>query len=139
HNHWVSSTDADAFVCSEFFEPKVGERIGGIGDSPALALHSFHHPRTGEYAQSMALYDWFLAYYVAGLRHAGSPYALFTLGSILRFSLDAYSKVRGFPKKEAGEDFYFVSKLAKIGSVHQGASRIELAPRPSPRVPFGTG
>ena len=53
---------------------------------------------------------------------------------------DAYAKVRGFPKKLAGEDFYLLNKLAKVGGVRslQGPP-IKLAGRTSGRVPFGTG
>jgi hypothetical protein len=48
--------------------------------------------------------------------------------------------VRGFPKRLAGEDFYILNKLAKVGSVEclQGKPVI-LEGRTSDRVPFGTG
>ena len=82
----------------------------------------------------------FLRYYEDGLRHAGSPYAFQTVGSTLLFHALHYAKVRGFPKKQAGEDFYFLNKMAKMGQVEElSVSPISLSGRPSNRVPFGTG
>jgi hypothetical protein len=48
--------------------------------------------------------------------------------------------VRGFPKKMAGEDFYLLNKLAKVGAIHcLDGDPIVLSGRISNRVPFGTG
>jgi hypothetical protein len=58
----------------------------------------------------------------------------------MAFDARAYAQVRGFPRKEAGEDFYLLNKLAKVGGVASvGTAPIELKARPSDRVPFGTG
>jgi hypothetical protein len=52
----------------------------------------------------------------------------------------AYAEVRGFPKKNAAEDFYVLNKLAKVGSIVRLAGRpLVLEGRLSDRVPFGTG
>jgi hypothetical protein len=52
----------------------------------------------------------------------------------------AYAAVRGFPLREAGEDFHLLAKLAKVGRIRslEGAP-IQLSDRISRRVPFGTG
>jgi hypothetical protein len=55
-----------------------------------------------------------------------------------------YAKVRGFPKREAGEDFYLLNKLAKVGPVLEletcpDCQPITIEARRSDRVPFGTG
>jgi hypothetical protein len=48
--------------------------------------------------------------------------------------------VRGFPRRNAGEDFYLLDKLAKVGALHRPACEpIRLRSRTSDRVPFGTG
>ena len=78
------------------------------------------------------------------MKFAGSPYAFHTIGSTMAVSALHYAKVRGFPKREAGEDFYLLNKLAKVGSVLElGAGKdclpIEIESRRSDRVPFGTG
>jgi hypothetical protein len=81
---------------------------------------------------------------VAGPKYAGSPFAFNTIGSTLAVNAFHYAKVRGFPRREAGEDFYLLNKLAKVGSVLEmdaGADcePIEIESRRSDRVPFGTG
>jgi hypothetical protein len=77
---------------------------------------------------------------VAGLQYANSPYAFFTIGSILAFKAESYVQVRGFPKRSAGEDFYLLNKLAKLGHVEFIEEvTVELDARVSLRVPFGTG
>ena len=77
---------------------------------------------------------------MAGLAYAKSPYAYFTIGSILSFDMLAYCQARGFPKRSAGEDFYLLNKLAKLGRVtYLDNVMIKLDARPSQRVHFGTG
>ena len=90
------------------------------------------------------LYELSLRYYVAGMKFARSPYAFHTIGSTMALSALHYAKVRGFPKREAGEDFYLLNKLAKVGSVLELDADfenevIEIESRRSDRVPFGTG
>ena len=81
-----------------------------------------------------------MRYYVAGLSYAGSNYAYFTIGSVIAFTVDSYVSVRGFPKRNAGEDFYLLNKLAKQGQVAWLKSiKVSLQARLSDRVPFGTG
>jgi len=54
--------------------------------------------------------------------------------------MEAYVEVRGMNKREAGEDFYFLSKLAKIGKIsYIKETCVYPSARPSTRVPFGTG
>jgi hypothetical protein len=81
-----------------------------------------------------------LHHYVLGLQSAGSPYAFHTLGSSLAVSIESYVSGRGFPKRMAGEDFYLLNKVAKLGAVWRAdGAPILLSGRPSHRVPFGTG
>jgi hypothetical protein len=88
----------------------------------------------------MHRYEIFLRYYVLGLADAGSSYAFHTLGSTLAIHALAYAKVRGFPRRNAGEDFYLMNKLAKVGEIrHLGGAPLLIRGRPSHRVPFGTG
>jgi len=78
------------------------------------------------------------------LGFAGSPYAFHTIGSTMAVNAPHYARVRGFPRRQAGEDFYLLNKLAKVGSVRQLSAAtdcepIDIAARRSDRVPFGTG
>jgi hypothetical protein len=90
--------------------------------------------------EATALYELWLRYYVLGLNAAGSPYAFHTIGSTLSVHAEAYAKVRGFPRRDAAEDFYLLNKLAKVGPVTRVRARpIRITSRRSSRVPFGTG
>ena len=95
----------------------------------------FHPPH-----QNILLYEISLRYYVNQLNLAGSPYGFHTIGSLLKINASHYAMVRGFPKRQAAEDFYMLNKLAKVGKVARlKAPRICLSSRISNRVPFGTG
>lgn len=62
------------------------------------------------------------------------------MGSTLAIHAEHYAKVRGFPKRNAGEDFYILNKLRKTGTiVSLNEPVITVAARISNRTPFGTG
>ena len=131
---WLTSTDADAILpASAFVDLPRSPRVSAI-------TFPFQHQLEPPYDRAMALYEISLHHYVLGLEFARSPYAFHTIGSALGFSIDAYIAVRGFPKRQAGEDFYLLNKLAKVGKIERGSQApIHLRGRPSERVPFGTG
>jgi hypothetical protein len=52
----------------------------------------------------------------------------------------AYQKSGGMNKRKAGEDFYFLQKLIELGNFTElNSTKVIPSPRPSHRVPFGTG
>jgi hypothetical protein len=54
--------------------------------------------------------------------------------------MQGYELARGFPKRQAGEDFYLLEKLAKLGSLAAlRGDAVRVRSRFSDRVPFGTG
>ena len=62
------------------------------------------------------------------------------MGSCIAIPARAYAAVRGFPRKNAAEDFYVLDKLAKVGTISRlSGSPLLLEGRISDRVPFGTG
>ncbi len=133
---WIWTTDGDVEVPPDYFTT-VPE-----GDAVAVNLPFVHIPVSTQPGAEAAirLYDLSLRYYVAGLAYAGSPYAFHTIGSTMVVRGDAYAKVRGFPRREAAEDFHLLSKLAKIGPVVSGEGLpLRVQGRVSDRVPFGTG
>jgi len=90
--------------------------------------------------QAIICYELFLRYYVWGLSFAGSPYAFHTIGSTIAGTAEGYAAVRGISIKTAGEDFYFLNKIAKTGRVGRvTATTVHPSSRASARVPFGTG
>jgi hypothetical protein len=131
------STDADAVLPASYFH--VGERAI---EAAAAAVFPFQHEPSSDplHGRATALYELSLRYYVLGLAHAGSSYAYHSLGSTLYVRFDAYAQVRGFPRRRAGEDFYLLDKLVKLGAVERLVGpMISLQSRLSSRVPFGTG
>src|SRR5690606_34259480 len=79
-------------------------------------------------------------YHARGLAWCGSPYAFHTIGSTMACTARAYAPVAGMPKRTAGEDFYFLDKLAKAGPIEpMNGTVVQCSPRASHRVPFGTG
>lgn len=103
---------------------------------------AYEHQTSDEPAlqDAITLYEIYLRYWVAGLKYARSPYAFHSIGSTMATTEDAYLAVRGMNRRAAGEDFYFLNKLAKAGPVRQvNETRVYPSARISGRVPFGTG
>lgn len=131
------STDADALLPDHYFNQIPNP-------TPASAyIFPFSHEAASTDPQiklATKIYELFMAYYRSGLKFANSPYSFHTIGSTLAVKADAYTQVRGFPIREAGEDFYLLNKLRKVGPIRDLDSRpIILSGRLSDRVPFGTG
>jgi len=132
---FIHTTDADALLPKDYFARSSGA-IKGV----AALVYPFAHDAPDETAEAIAAYDKSLRYYTAGLHRADSPYAFHTVGSTLAIHAEAYAAVRGFPRREAGEDFYILNKLRKVGLVEElDGLPIHLSGRASDRVPFGTG
>lgn len=135
NTQFIGSSDADAYLPVDYFIA-----LQQLTSSTSAAVFNFNH--VGSPSQTYTntqLYQQALKYYVAGLAWAGSNYAYPTIGSVLAFNYICYAKVRGFPQKSAGEDFYLLNKLAKLGDVAQCEPTVNLEARVSLRVPFGTG
>lgn len=147
---WIHNTDADARVPSDYFL-RTSEQPTASGSKSIVTscfIYPYQHIPDADmqkkqhkiYWPAVRDYELWLRYYVAGLQWAGSSYAYPSIGSLLACHSLAYARTRGFPKKMAGEDFYFQNKLAKMGSmVNLKGEPIRLLTRPSSRVPFGTG
>lgn len=144
---WIRCTDADVHLPVTYFSCTADS--DSETETSAL-IYPFQHAAKGsetpgaDVLLATQLYELSLHYYVAAMKSAASPYAFHTIGSTLAIEVDHYARVRGFPKREAGEDFYLLNKLAKTGVVQQmqagpGCLPINIEPRLSDRVPFGTG
>lgn len=136
-SNWIHCTDADVILPSDYFEAT--RKLNNY----SAAIYPYIH-RTDSSDQShrnaMALYELSLRHYVMGLKSANSNFAFHTIGSTIAINSEAYTKVRGFPIRESGEDFYILNKLIKTGKIYRTISdSIILNGRISDRVPFGTG
>jgi hypothetical protein len=141
NNALVLSTDADAQLPSHYFSAC---QQHNPQNTSAVVFDFTHIKDTDDQNDpcfnATQLYEKALKYFRRGLDFAGSPYAFYTLGSTLGFSIEQYCQARGFPKRAGGEDFYLLNKLAKLGTVHfQHEICISITARESDRVPFGTG
>jgi hypothetical protein len=131
---WIHTTDADVRLPADYFTASDGLQ------GAALTYPFWHRTDDSPDGRALALYELSLRYYVAGLHWAGSSYAFHTVGSTIAVDHRAYAGVRGVPLREAGEDFYLLNKVAKLGAVMRPASQpITIRQRHSDRVPFGTG
>ena len=129
---FIHSTDADAVLPRDYFDESQST------SDTAFQIYPFEHPCNQDV--SAALYQFSLLWYPLGLAYADSIYSFPSIGSTIAFDADAYSKVRGYPRRPAGEDFYLLNKLRKLGPYSYANSQpIELSSRRSERVPFGTG
>lgn len=135
---WIHNTDADSLLPGDYFEQTAVLDAKTAG----AAIYSYEHrfdpdPALGEAAR---LYEISLRYTVLGLAWAGSPFAYHNMGSCLAIPASAYAQVRGFPKRNALEDFHALNKLAKVGRILRLTGRpLLLEGRISERVPISTG
>jgi hypothetical protein len=138
----VISTDADCL-----FSPNYLQRIESVfadGKSCFAATLNFKH-RISEMTDpkqkvGIQLYEDYLHYYKKALDFAGFPDAIYTIGSAFAVRAEAYVKQGGMNRRQAGEDFYFLNKLTKLGKITEITDAfVYPSARVSDRVPFGTG
>jgi hypothetical protein len=155
----LASMDADAVVEPNYLEALL-EHFGS-GNSPVEGCSiSFAHPLSVEEAIQSGLmdattaleeltpgiidaviqYELHLRYYVQAVRSTGFPNAFHTVGSAFAVRADAYCMEGGMSRRQGGEDFYFIQKVSQRGYYSDcTTTRVIPSPRPSDRVPFGTG
>ena len=136
-NPWIYSTDADVILSSNYFS----QSVKCAGKNSAVILDFEHVSDDSRLNDQQFYYDFKLRYYRSGIAFAGSTYDYIPLGSTMIVNMDCYAQVRGFPKRNAGEDFYLLNKLAKIKPIKYLVNDvvIKIQARYSDRVPFGTG
>jgi hypothetical protein len=131
--------DADTLVEPSYLFALAGHFRGTAAGGGAIPFR--HRPgRSPEEQRAIVLYELFLRHYVLGLRNAGSPYAFHTVGSAMACTASAYVRSGGMNTRTAGEDFYFLQHLSRTDGVAPvRGTTVHPSPRPSHRVPFGTG
>ncbi len=135
----IISLDADTLVQPDYLSSVRNVFTGGRAQTGVV---DYEHQMPSDRIEQMAIgcYEIFLRYFVLGLQYAQSPYAFHSIGSTIVTTADSYLAVRGMNRREAGEDFYFLNKLAKISAIRQiGETVVFPSARVSKRVPFGTG
>ena len=134
----IISLDADTLVQNNYLSAIKNYFTSNV--KTAIVAYEHQMPLTDEEKAAISCYEIFLRYWVLGLKYAKSPWAFHSIGSTIVTSTEAYLEVRGMNKREAGEDFYFLSKLAKMNNIgYIKDTCVYPSARPSARVPFGTG
>lgn len=139
----ILSLDADSVVKPDYLR----NIFNHFRDNPSAEGCSiyFEHPLEGDafneaVYQAISQYELHLRYYVNAIRFTGYPYAYHTVGSCFGVKASAYSRYGGMNKRQGGEDFYFIQKVAQNGRYSDCTTTCIIpSPRPSDRVPFGTG
>lgn len=141
-NGILACLDADSPVAPNYFTAI--EQWFDKPENMAASIY-FEHPLEGdnypaEVYEAITLYELHLRYFLMGLKESGFPYAFHTVGSCMVFRAINYARAGGMPKKQAGEDFYFLQKLIPLGGFGEiNNTTVYPSPRPSSRVIFGTG
>ena len=135
----IVSLDADTKIYPTYFE----SIVSFFQNNNALLLSiPYKHQKSDDFQMRkvMIRYEIYLQYYLYKLRQIESPYAFSALGSAMAFPVSTYKKVGGMKPYKHGEDFYFVQKVAKHGSISSNINAfVEPSSRLSSRVGVGTG
>lgn len=134
--------DADC-ECSKNYLVEILQTYSAKPDTNAALVH-FEHPLSGEYSDAIydgiVDYELHLRYYKNALKFTNFPNSYHTVGSCITVTSESYQKQGGMNKRKAGEDFYFLQKIFPHGNIEIiGNATVFPSPRPSDRVPFGTG
>ena len=138
----IASLDADARV-DRYYLQEIS-KLFREQDPDGCTVY-FEHPIKGdEFAppvyEAIIQYELHLRYYLRSLRFTGTPYAFHTVGSSFAVNAGIYCKEGGMNRRQGGEDFYFIQKVAQRGNFRECTGTCVVpSPRPSARVPFGTG
>jgi hypothetical protein len=134
----IISLDADCIIKKNYLTTII-DNFNNKNLSAAVIKfeHRIVEPET---TAAIICYEIFLRYYILGLKLADSPFAFHTVGSTMAFDIGTYISAGGMNKRKAGEDFYFLEKIAKRKRIEKiDSTAVYPSSRISWRVPFGTG
>lgn len=140
----IVSLDADCLVSEDYFI-EIYSRFYCLKDKPNACTLQYQHNFDEKLYSKQEIsacrkYEMYLRYFRLAQKVAGIPVCMHTIGSCLAVTAEAYAKMGGMSRRQAGEDFYFLQKLAlqsKVASVDKPI--VFPSPSVSERVPFGTG
>ncbi len=139
----IISFDGDT-ICDTNYFVKIESHFALNPEADGCTVY-FEHPLEGNIYPPLVylgitLYELHLRYYLYSIRYTGFPNAFYTLGSAFAVRARSYCLQGGMNTKKAGEDFYFLQKFFDLGLFTElNSTRVIPSPRPSSRVPFGTG
>ncbi|NTW33642.1 MAG: glycosyltransferase [Bacteroidetes bacterium] len=136
----ILSLDADTSFSPDYFSSVINS-FSKFPDAVALS-NPYYHKLSGSEAEDRAIlrYEIYMRNYAINLLRIASPYAYTALGSAIALTVSSYKAIGGLTPKKSGEDFYFLQKLRKYGSIIVfNNEKVFPAARFSDRVFFGTG
>jgi hypothetical protein len=140
----ILSLDADVMVEKSYLTSAYN--YFGIHPEKVAATFYFEHTfhsidfRSSNLEKASVLYELFMRYYRNALLYTGFPNSIYTVGSCFAVKADAYVAQGGMNRRKAGEDFYFLHKMALLGEIGEiNSTTVYPSSRLSSRVPFGTG
>lgn len=139
----IISFDADTLCRPDYLE-EIAKCFDRYPETRGCSVY-FEHPLAGEefpdiVYKAIAEYELHIRYYISALRRTGFPYAYHTIGSCFCVTAETYVNQGGMNKRKGGEDFYFLQKVIPLGNYREvNTTCVYPSPRPSGRVPFGTG
>ncbi|MDX8394123.1 MAG: glycosyltransferase [Mariprofundales bacterium] len=136
------SLDADCHVSDDYLSACANHFIKHPKHVAAVFNFSHQLPekKYPRHRQAMADYELYLRYNIQGNRYAECPYLFHTIGSCFAVRASAYQACGGMNKRKAGEDFYFLHKIANHGTIGEVENAyVYPSARFSNRTPFGTG
>jgi hypothetical protein len=139
----IVSLDADCTVSENYFTAlwnDFGLNGAAGGCSINFRHRSYDGPDADKINSAIRQYDLHLRYYVRALEFTGFPYPFHTVGSAMAVKAHRYVKAGGMPRRQGGEDFYFIQKLVVSDDyITLDSTTVYPSARLSGRVPFGTG
>jgi hypothetical protein len=139
----IVSLDADCTVSENYFTAlwdDFGLNRAAGGCSINFTHRKYDGPDADKINSAIMQYDLHLRYYVKALEFTGFPYPFHTVGSAMAVKAHRYVKAGGMPRRQGGEDFYFIQKLVVSDDyINLDSTTVYPAARLSGRVPFGTG
>jgi hypothetical protein len=141
----ILSLDADSTVHPYYFKAVEEKLFASVSNNYGGFIFQFEHPTSGDefnidVYDAIVHYELHLRYYRHILQYTGFPYSYYTIGSCFGVNALFYAEQGGMNRRQAGEDFYFLNKLFPHKPfAFLNNSCVYPSPRPSFRVPFGTG
>ncbi len=138
----IVNLDADCEVSTNYLI-KIKDYFNRQPRTELISISFEHRIReipTQKHRYAIRQYEAFLHYFIGMQRYIGLPYAFQTIGSAFAVRASSYLQVGRMNRRKAGEDFYFIHKFTKKGTIADLTTcRVYPSGRASDRVPFGTG
>lgn len=136
----IVSIDADTQINCDYFSSIV-DSFNTHQKIIAISVPYFHKLTEDNLINRCILrYEIYMRLYSINLWRTKVPYHFTALGSAICIKAWAYKKVGGITPLKSGEDFYFLQKLAKSGTIlNWNPEKVYPETRYSNRVFFGTG